>query len=363
MKHPITYLLRVLITALLLTLTLLGSRLSHAAQAGKTYYLTPRDSIQAALDQAQPGDTLVLGAGTYAQDMVSVRDGQPGAPITITGPREAVLNGRDSGRIIEINHAYIALDGFTVDGARGSAHSEKLIYVLNRRAGAPLLGLKITNMAIRNAGGECIRLRYLVQRAEIAGNAVGPCGLNDFPGGVWAGGSKNGEGLYMGTAPEQLGDGKNPDSRPDETSDNWVHHNAFNTQGNECVDIKEHASRNLVEHNDCTGQRDPDSAGFDARGSGNIFRLNRSYYNAGAGVRLGGDGASDGTTNDVYGNELFGNGAGGIKFQRDGQGRVCDNTGGQANVAVGTYGSRYQPGASCPAEVASVYLPLVSSAP
>ena len=68
----------------------------------------------------------------------------------------------------------------------------------------------------------------------------------------------------------------------------------FDTQGNECVDIKEGATANVVEHNDCTGQKDPESAGFDSRGSGNVFRFNASYANLGAGVRLGGDSEADG---------------------------------------------------------------------
>lgn len=361
MKHRIIRLWRGMVIILLLMVSLFGYGFSTAAPMRATSYLTPNNSIQSALDNAQPGDTLVLGPGIYAQDLLTVRDGLPGAPITISGPRDAILSGQGDGRLVEINHSYIVLDGFTINGAQGSSHSDKLIYVINKRAGVPLLGLKITNMAIGQAGDECIRLRYMVQQAEIAGNTIGPCGIDYFPNGVWAGGSKNGEGVYIGTAPEQRADGKNPDSRPDESNSNWVHHNTFNTQGNECVDIKESASNNLVEYNDCTGQRDPDSAGLDARGSGNIFRWNRSYNNLGSGVRLGGDTTSDGIANQVYENELFGNSAG-IKIQRDQQARICGNTGAQGNLTSGTFGSRYQAGMPCSSSTASspttIVLPL-----
>jgi hypothetical protein len=80
-----------------------------------------------------------------------------------------------------------------------------------------------------------------------------------------------------------------------------------------------------VEHNTCTGQQDPNSAGFDARGGGNIFRYNESFGNVGAGIRLGGDGASDGIDNQVYGNSFHDNQGGGIKLVRQPQ-KLCGNT-------------------------------------
>ena len=110
-------------------------------------------------------------------------------------------------------------------------------------------------MTFKNAGGECVRLRYFAQHNEIATSRHSRrCGVHDFR---FKAGGKNGEGIYIGTAPEQRGDGKNPTTDPDLSNGNWIHHNSFDTQGNECVDIKEAASGNLVENNRCTGQRDP----------------------------------------------------------------------------------------------------------
>jgi hypothetical protein len=142
----------------------------------------------------------------------------------------------------------------------------------------------------------------------------------------FSGGGKNGEAIYIGTAPEQRADGKNPDVAVDRSTDNWIHHNTFDTQGNECVDVKEGATANIIEYNRCTGQRDPLSGGFDSRGNGNIFRYNESYGNVGAGVRLGGDTKDDGLDNEVYGNKLYNNRAGGIKLVRKRQRSVCGNT-------------------------------------
>lgn len=313
---------------------------------------TPLKSIQTALNRAQPGDTIQLAAGTYRQDVVSQRNGTASAPITIAGPADAVLVGGGDARIVEIRHDYLTLRGFTLDGQHGPGTSagdfrDKLLYVIGSAPKDGVQGLKVLGMTFRNAGGECVRLRYFAQQNEIANSTFQNCGIHDFRFGA---GGKNGEAIYIGTAPEQRGDGKNPTADVDVSADNWVHHNTFDTQGNECVDIKEGTTRTIVEYNRCTGQLDPNSAGFDSRGNGNIFRYNESYGNMGAGVRLGGDTATDGIDNDVYSNVLRNNAAGGIRFQRDPQRIICGNQaeGNGEGAASGTYGRNYAIDGLCP---------------
>ena len=311
----------------------------------------PLKTIQKAIDLAQPGDTIHLADGVYLQDIISKYNGTASAPITIKGSSAAVVKGGGNSRIFEINHDYITLDGFTIDGLYGSSTSasgyrDKLIYAIGKTPGDGVAGLKVLNMTLKNAGGECLRLRYFARNNEIAYNAIGPCGIHDF---VFNAGGKNGEGVYIGTAPEQLTDGKNPTADPDQSNNNWVHHNTFNTQGNECVDIKEASSGNVIEYNKCTGQKDLNSGGMDSRGNGNIFRNNEIYGNIGAGVRLGGDTSNDGINNDVYLNNIHDNQNGGIKFQRTPQGKICgntmfNNTGGDS---VGSYGSQFNPTVPC----------------
>lgn len=340
--------------------------LAHTTYAASgTYYVSPQGSdsnrgtsadvplktIQQALRFAQPGDTITLAPGDYFQDVVSERNGTADAPITITGPANAVIKGAGNARIVQINHDYLTLKGFTIDGLHGNAASrdgyrDKLLYAIGAETRAGVLGMRVLNMTFKNAGGECLRLRYFAQQNEIASSTFQNCGVHDFR---FSAGGKNGEAIYIGTAPEQLKDGKNPTADPDQSNGNWIHHNTFNTQGNECVDIKEAATRNIIENNTCTGQKDPESAGFDSRGSGNTFRNNTSYGNTGAGIRLGGDTSSDGTNNDVYGNIIRDNKAGGIKFQRTPQRVVCGNTmsGNTGGDAVGSYASSYRPTAAC----------------
>jgi hypothetical protein len=287
----------------------------------------PLQTIQHAIDLAQPGDTITLAAGVYLQDFVSRRDATAAAPITIKGPADAVVKGGGKDRIAEINHDHLRLDGFTLDGLWGSPDTkkgfrEKLLYVVGTAPHDGVTGLIVLRMTFKNAGGECLRMRYFAQHNQIGYSRFEDCGVHDFK---FKAGKRNGEAIYIGTAPEQRGNGENPTADPDQSSANWIHHNSFNTQGNECVDIKEASSANLVEYNTCTGQQDPKSGGFDARGSGNIIRHNESYGNRGAGIRLGGDGPSDGIDNQVYGNNLHDNQGGAIKLVRQPQ-RLCGNT-------------------------------------
>lgn len=312
-----------------------------ASGSGRDYYVAPAGSdknsgaeaampfasIQKALDLAQPGDTVRLADGNYYQSITSVRAGTEEQPITITGSHNAVLLGGTS-RIIEIRHSHLVLNGFQVNGHWASgetkaSYRDKLIYVIGSEEKRGAEGLKLTNLLVQNAGGECVRLRYFAKNNEISYSTIKNCGVYDFR---FSDGGKNGEGIYIGTAPEQRRDGKNPTADPDESSNNHVHHNYIETNGNECVDVKESAHGNLVEHNTCTGQRDPESGGMDSRGDGNTFRYNLIENTLGAAVRLGGDGPTDGIDNNVYGNTFRSNRAGALNIQRTQQGKICGNT-------------------------------------
>ncbi len=83
---------------------------SHAA--GDTIVVTT--TIQAAVDAADPGDTVLVPAGTYAE---TVAVAEPG--ITIRGAQDAVLDGSGLGLQFGIRVRSLdgsRLDGFTLDG-------------------------------------------------------------------------------------------------------------------------------------------------------------------------------------------------------------------------------------------------------
>jgi parallel beta-helix repeat protein len=352
---------------LLISLALAVFSTTQTASAATSYYVSPsgNDSnnglssgnpfrtIQKGFDVAQAGDTINLASGTYLQDFITKRSGSSSARITLTGPSTAIVKGAGAPRIFEINHSFITVNGFTIDGKAGSGGSasdyrDKLLYVQGKGTRSGPDDLRITNMTFKNGGGECLRLRYFVVNAEVAYNTFNTCGVHDFQFGA---GGKNGEAIYIGTSNNQWADGKNPTADPDVSRDNRVHHNTFNTQGNECVDIKEGATANIVEDNQCTGQLDTESAGLDARGSGNTFRNNYTYGNKGAGVRLGGatvNGVTYGVNNNVYGNRIENNERGGIKIMVSPQGQICGNTmsGNAGGNVVGDY-TNFNPTASC----------------
>ena len=323
-----------------------GNDASSGTSTGQSF-----KTIQKAIDVASPGSTINLLPGEYRQDFITKRSGTTDYPITLKGPKEAIIKGGGNGRVIEINHDHIVLDGFTVDGHHALNNSQddyrdKLIYAQGKKQHDGVSGLKIYNMTITNAGGECVRLRYYAQNNEIAYNSITNCGNHDYQ---FDDGGKNGEGIYIGTAPEQRSDGKNPTKDNDESNSNWVHHNYFDTQGNECVDIKENSKYNIVENNTCTGQQDPESGGLDARGGSNIFRYNEIYDNEGAGVRIGGDSVGENINNDVYENTIRNNKKGGIKIMEVPQGKICGNvmSGNVGGDAVGEYGEDFNPSQSC----------------
>jgi hypothetical protein len=326
------------------------------SDAGSGAPARPFQSIQKALAAARPGDVVELASGRYLQDVTTVRDGRPGQPITIKGPSDAVVSGAGAPRVFQVHHDHIALHGFTLDGRhaadeRRESYRDKLLYVIGTKPRDGVEGLKVFGMTFRNAGGECLRLRYFARRNEIAHSQFEACGVHDYR---FKKSGKNGEAIYVGTAPEQLGRGA-PDRAIDESNFNWIHHNSMNTQGNECVDIKEGSSGNIVEHNHCTGQLDANSGGLGSRGSGNVFRFNTVVGSVGAGVRLGGDGAGDGINNDVYGNTLRNNGNGGIRAQRGPQRKICENIleDNKFGAALGEFGKDYlDPGVSCDAPTA-----------
>jgi Protein of unknown function (DUF1565) len=301
---------------------------------------SPFRTIGRALADARSGETVILHPGTYDQDAVTVRPG-----VKVIGPRSAVVRGSGTApRVFQVQHDDITLAGFTMDGKVcadlvESCYRDKAIYVQSTVVRDGVTGTRIQGMRITNFGGECVRIKYFATRSFIAGNTIGPCGVYDFQVPNTTTG-QNGEGVYIGTAPEQLD--RNPSPEPDESNDNRVVGNDFDTQGAECVDIKEAAAYNEVAGNSCTGQlpRNGNSGAMESRGHHNTFRGNNIHHNAAAGLRIGGDEPGDAVGNDIYDNTITDNARGGIKVQDAGpHGKVCDNemrdnAGGDA---VGTY--------------------------
>ena len=315
----------------------------------------PLRFIQKAVELAQPGDTIHLAPGHYSQDIMTIRSGSEGQEITITGPSTAVVHGRSSNRIVQILHDHIVLQGFTLDGLREGgdpermgSYREKLLFAIGYDVRDGVNHMRLLGMTFRNAGEECVHLKYFAQHNEIAYSHFENCGVYDFRFGS---DGVVGEAIYLGTSSTQWDDGRNITFDPDETYFNWIHHNTMNTQGNECVEAKEGSSHNVIEYNVCTGQKDPNSGGIVSRGDANLIRFNEIYGNVGAGIRLGGhqvNGVQYGVDNDVYGNIIYGNEAGGIKVMVIPQQDICENRVDNApHNMIGDYRDDYDPTTSC----------------
>ena len=101
----------------------------------------PFGRIQDALDIAQPGDTITLGAGTYTESVQSVRHGTPQLPIRLraVGARGSVLVTAP-GRVLRVDHAYFTVEGIVIDGQYGLSDT------IRTSAGASYLTIRNTEV-------------------------------------------------------------------------------------------------------------------------------------------------------------------------------------------------------------------------
>src|SRR3989344_1256105 len=107
------------------------------ASTPRTLTVKPGDpsafqSIQACADEAGPGDTCIVRAGTYTGTVVTKDNGQPGRYITFkAAPGEiVVIDGQDQlYTAFEINHQFIRVEGFEITGYGAAIDMESVRYL------------------------------------------------------------------------------------------------------------------------------------------------------------------------------------------------------------------------------------------
>jgi hypothetical protein len=307
----------------------------------------PFKTLQKALDVVKPGTTINLKSGTYTLSRTanSKVDGSSSAPIVIQSAsgEHAVIKGPSGSRGVQINNAWYIIRNLEFTGA------DNLLWLDGAR------NVVVTGNNFHDALGECVRIKNQSKNVTFSHNTVTTCGLEGFDA---AAGHKNGEGVYIGTAPEQrykIG------GVPDYTTGVVVEYNTIQTYGSEAVDIKEDAEGNVVRYNVAANSRDPDGAVFGARGDKNQFIGNEASGGSGAGFRAGGD-TVDGRVygkNNVYsGNYSHNNASHSFKFMVGPQAVDCTNKttgdGGQmyyfgtSSFTIACDGGEYDSGGSAP---------------
>ena len=322
---------------------------------------TPLATIQGALEKATPGTVINLAPGVYHEEPTTVRDGAPGAPITIKGPEtgtdragryRAVVYG--TGRIFNIDHSWITLDGFTVDGQEQLATTPfptdlrgidafkdsvadrvedgRLVYIGSNEDVRDVTGVTVNNMFLNGAGGECVRLRNNARGNTISNSVVQYCGMYGKGGGDDGDTDRaeyhNGEGVYIGTSPKS-------DDQPlpgtDTSANNVVSHNVIRTFGSECFNVKENAHDNVFEDNVCSDNAESvefEGSNVELRGYANTVRNNEISDSAGYTIKIQTDGREyDKGGNVVENNRLSGSAAEVFKIKSSAkQGSICGNT-------------------------------------
>jgi hypothetical protein len=330
----------------------------------------PLQTIQAALDQAEAGTVINLAPGEYHEQLTTMRDGTPEAPITIRGPEngkdpsgrhQAVLYG--TGRIVNIDHNYYTLEGFTIDGQEGldgaqlptdldaigafkdgvqeQVEDTKLIYIGSSDTTQDVTGITIRNMFLTEAGTECVRLRNNAHGNTIADSVIQYCGLygnsDDEDDDRFR--YHNGEGVYIGTSP---GSDSQPMHENDTSSNNVVTGNVIRTFGAECLDVKENAHHNVFENNECSANTEPrefKGSNVELRGHDNVVRGNVIADSAGWNVKIQSDDEEDYDNggNSLENNTLSGSAAEPVHIGTDApQGSFCGNRVAAADPVDGT---------------------------
>jgi hypothetical protein len=191
------------------------------------------DQLKQALSSASPGRVIVLGAGTYAGQFVAKVSGTQQAPITLCGPREAVIDGGETklGYSLYLNAVdWWRVLGFSIQGGQKGLVADHAHHDL------------IQGLYVHEIGDEAIHLRVFSTDNVVDGNVVRNTGLNN---------KKFGEGLYVGTAHSNWC--KYTNCNPDNSDRNVLRNNDIANTTAENIDIKEGTTAGVIENNHLSG--------------------------------------------------------------------------------------------------------------
>jgi hypothetical protein len=147
-------------SVIVVTAVLVGALLAPRAAAQQQWYVAPSGTgngsssapfgkIQQAIQAAQPGDTVLVAPGTYAEGLTTYRAGASGAPITIkaTGGARSALVTR-AGRVLEVLHPYVVVDGLVLDGQYAATDAVRVSSAADH--------FTLRNAEVRRTSRDCI---------------------------------------------------------------------------------------------------------------------------------------------------------------------------------------------------------------
>ena len=109
-------LLTLVLLLLSISMSMLGTRLVITVNGSTTYDVSPSQSIQEAINSAQPGDTIFVHSGTYYEHVVVSKS------ISLIGENRGttIVDGTKAGYVIEVKADNVTISGFTIqNGERG----------------------------------------------------------------------------------------------------------------------------------------------------------------------------------------------------------------------------------------------------
>ncbi len=190
------------------------------------------DQLTAALGAAKPGDLIRLAAGDYAGHFTLASAGTAGAPITLCGPRTAVLDGGDeNGYTLHLDHAdHTRVAGLTVRGGQKGVMVDASSHVV------------VDGIAVSEVGEEAVHLRRGSSDNVVRRSVIRATGLRT---------KKFGEGIYVGSAKSNWCNYS--ECLPDRSDRNVLEGNDIAETTAESVDIKEGTTGGTVRGNTFSG--------------------------------------------------------------------------------------------------------------
>ncbi len=119
--------------------------------AGAGTKQAPFGAVQAALLVAQPGDTVIVRAGTYKEAVRTVRGGSAGAPITLkaeSGQGPVVIT--TDATVLQVDHSFIVVEGLVVD----AAYAPRMAVKVN----AGVRSFVMRHVEVRRSSRDCVNI-------------------------------------------------------------------------------------------------------------------------------------------------------------------------------------------------------------